>query len=185
MNRFLTLLIACLWTSAALAATATITWTHPTQRENGVSLALSEIKQTNIDYGICVGSALPATPQTVVVPAPATTTTITGLGYGTWCFAGQTVDTGLLESVNSTVAQKVILAPPKPPVLGTIAITAYELNYTGSGVRLGRNVGTVPLGTECAPGQLVKGGYYEIPLDKVELSRMPKSAVVVARCEIS
>lgn len=180
---------AVLLSGKAYAEDATVAWTHPTQRENNVALALAEIRETQVDWGLCSGGTFPATPAgTKAVPAPATTTTITALGYGTWCFRARTVDTGGLTSVNTSVVQKVILAPPKPPVLSSTVTVAYELlPDKWDGVRLGREVGIIPLGSACLgePLQTQKGEVYRLAGDvEVRLTKVPKPGTLglVTRC---
>ena len=180
---------ALLLSGEARAEDATLNWTHPTQRENNVALALAEIRETQVDWGLCSGTSFPATPAgTKAVPAPATTTVITGLAYGTWCFRARTVDTGGLTSVNTSVVSKVILAPPKPPVLSSTVTVAYELlPDKWDGVRLGREIGTIPLGSACRdePFQTQKGEVYPLAGDvEVRLTKVPKaeSLAIVTRC---
>lgn len=173
-------------TGAVWAADATLTWTHPTQRVDGTSLPLASIKETQIDWAPCAtGNTFPTTATgTKAVPAPATTTTVTGLVYGTWCFRARTVDVGNLVSDNTGTVWKQYLAPPNPPVLTVVNIVAYEVLQNPNGIRLGRNVGTVKLGTQCVAGEVLPG-FYEVTLDQVTLTKMPKSAIVVAQCAAS
>ena len=169
---------------AAGAADVTVTWTHPSANTDGSALSVSNIASTRVEYGSCSGTAFGTKAGEVVVPAPATTTTVT-LAPGTHCFRAYTrtvAAVGGLESGPSGVASKVVpYSPPNPPVITVVNIVAYEIRQSPRGmVSLGRNVGTVPLGTAC--GVKVTGDYYEVPLDAVTLSKMPKSAVVVAKC---
>jgi hypothetical protein len=120
-----------------------------------------------------------------VVAAPATTAVVPGLGYGTWCFRGRTVNTGGLTSVNSAVVSKVYLAPPNPPVLGATITLAYEIQMNSWGdVKLGRAVGSMPLGTPCVDNPILtnKGEFYEIDPANVELTKDPKSSIIVTQC---
>lgn len=171
---------------SAEAADANVSWTHPTQRTDNTALPLSEIQKTVVEWGLCSGGNFPATPAgTRDVPAPATTTSVTGLAYGTWCFRAFTVDTGGMTSTASNTAVKAFIAPPKPPVLTVAAgATVYELNVTGNGaVKLGRSVGTVLYDTEC--GAVYVGDTFAVvPDEAVALDdhRSPKSSVVVAEC---
>ena len=180
-----TLLLLALLPLTALAASVTVTWTHPTQNTDGTALALANIASTRVEHGTCSGTAFGTKAGEAVVPAPATTTTF-DLGPGTHCFRAYTktvAAVGGLESSPSGVASKVVpFPPPNPPVITVVNIVAYEVQtHPMWGNRLGRNVGTVPLGTECVPGEIVDG-YYEVPLDQVDLYRMPKSPIVVAKC---
>lgn len=173
----------------AFAADAQLSWTHPTQREDGTALPLAEIKETQIDWAACAaGNVFPPTPAgTKAVAAPATSTTVTGLTYGTWCFRARTVDTANLVSNNTGTVWRQYVAPPKPPVLTVTNIVAYEINLTPSGlVKLGRDVGRVPLGTPCSEDLIVANNrdtYYSVPASAVTLYRQPKSSALVAVCE--
>lgn len=183
------LVMMVLTCSLAKAADATLTWTHPTQRVDNTPIALSEIKETQIDWGLCTtGNVFPATPVgTKSVPAPATTTVVTGLAYGTWCFRARTVDTLNEASANSGTVWKQWLAPPKPPVLSPTITVAYEFNMNGWGeIKLGKAIGTIKEGATCVdnPIQTNKGEYYEIDLANVELyGKQPKSSMVLTKCE--
>ena len=182
MRKFLLLL--CLTAPPAMAADVTATWTHPTQNTDGSALAIVNIASTRIEHGTCSGTAFGVKAGEVVVPGPATTTTI-ALPPGTHCFRAYTravAAVGGLESGPSGVVSKVVpFSPPNPPVITVVNVVAYEIKPHPRGVvGLGRSVGTVALGTAC--GTRITGDYYEIPLDQVELSRMPKSAIVVAKC---
>lgn len=183
---FALLAVLLLWSAVSYANDATVNWAHPTQRENNVALPLAEIRETLVLYGLCASGQLPATPQSRVVPAPATTVTLTGLGYGTWCVAARTVDTEGRASNNSSIASKVILAPPKPPVLSSTITVAYEISMNAWGdVKLGRAVGTMPLGTACVDNPILtnKGEYYEIERSNVTMTKEPKSSIIVTRCD--
>ena len=180
-------LAAMLPFGSASAADATLTWTHPTQRTDNTALPLAEIKETQIDWAVCAtGNTFPATPLgTKAVPAPANTTVVTGLTYGTWCFRARTADLTGEVSINTGTVWKQYLAPPKPPVLNSTITMVYEIaSHPVDGVRLARQVGTVELGTACVdnPIQTDRGEYYEVSLDKVTLTKMPKSAIVVTQC---
>lgn len=181
------ILLLCLAALPAMAADVSVNWTHPSQFTDGTSLSVSQIASSRVEYGSCAGAAFGVKAGERVVPAPTATTTIT-LPPGTYCFRAYTLTTaaaGAQESGPSGVASKVVpFPPPNPPVLTVINVVAYEIQlHPVQGPRLGRNVGTVPLGTEC--GAQITTGYYEVPLDAVTLSRMPKSAVVVAQCAAS
>ena len=182
--RILIALALALATVTAGAADVTVTWTHPTQNTDGTALPLASIASTRVEYGSCSGSAFGTKAGEVTVTAPGTTATIT-LAPGTHCFRAYTrtvAAAGGLESGPSNAASKVVpFPPPNPPVITVVNIVAYEIQYHPvHGPRLGRNVGTVPLGTAC--GVAITGDYHEVPLDAVTLSKMPKSAIVVAQC---
>ena len=191
LSTAITVLLLCgLVYAVAHASSATVSWTHPTQYTDGSALPLSGIASTRVEYGSCVGTAFGTKTGEVVVVAPAVTTTVTGLTPSTWCFRAYTKTTaaaGGLESGPSGVASKVIPFPaPNPPVLSTVITVVYDIQQRRYGWMVARRVGTVPLGVECNPEQVVLNrGYYEVPLDKVDLTRMPRSIIVVSKCEAS
>lgn len=85
-------------------ATALISWTAPSTRSDGTSLALSEINSYLIKYG----SSSSNLDQSVSVPGDATSATIEGLTTGTWYFTVQTEDTaGLLSPPSDQVTKTV------------------------------------------------------------------------------
>ena len=66
----------------------TITWTAPLTREDGSSIALSEIKTFEVVYG----QSPDQMNQTQSAEGSATSATISGLEAGTWYFAVRTID---------------------------------------------------------------------------------------------
>lgn len=174
-----------LWVSSAYAADAQLSWQHPTERVDGTPLPLAEIAQTRINWGLCSGELN----QAVDVPAPATTHTLPGLNYGTWCFVARTVDTGGLVSDPTGPVQKVIVAPPKPPGFVTVNVIAYEVRWEpGRATVLGDAVGLIRRGVACGDSVITTKGqrkYHEVPMDMVKLRRLPVSPIVVAECAAS
>jgi hypothetical protein len=189
VKRLHVVLLAALLPFAAFGGTAELTWTHPTQFEDGTALALAQIAQTRIEVGTCSAPGVFGTKQgEKIVPAPATTTQIT-VAPGTWCYRAYSKGTaavGGTESVASGVVSGAIPWPnPNPPVLSTTVRVVYEIIPDRfDGARLGRVVGTAPIGTGCVGEGITtqKGIVYEVPLDKVELTKMPKSALVATFC---
>lgn len=184
------MLYAMLVASAVFANDATVTWTAPTQREDGTPLPANEIASYRFEYGPCASAGTWGTTEgEVTAPGTATSTAISGLGWNRYCFRGYTRDTTGAESVASNIGSKDFgpLPPPNPP--GNVAVvgaTAYELKYIGPSwsprVALGREVGTVTRAAACGDYQWIEGGYYQVPLDAVEFSRSPKSEIVVTVC---
>ena len=173
--------------TVADAATANLSWTHPTTRADNTPIPIAELRETQIDWARCAANnTFPATALgTKAVPAPANTTTVPDLAYGLWCFRARAVDTGGRVSDNSGTAWSQYLAPPNPPVLGVVNIVAYEISMDNWGqVRLGRAVGTVPLETPCGDFMTQKRAayYHTVPRSEVTLSKPPKSSVLVAQC---
>lgn len=172
MKSILTIMLAaCLvWLgNAAYAGSATATWTNPTQREDGSALAPSDIASTRVEWGTCNGSAFGtlAGSQSTTSGA-ATSLTISGLAAGTYCFRAYTVLGNGLQSVASLVVSKVVPeSPPKPPVLVTVATTAYVLKPSLLGIIRMAAVKEVrlPLGIACDAalpglnGYGIAGGY--------------------------
>lgn len=175
------------------AAEATLTWTLPAQNTDGSAIPTTgagAITSSRVEWGSCAGSAFGTKAGEATVPAPGATYTVAGLAPATWCFRAFASNSYGVESGPSGVVSKVVVPPtPKPPVLVTVNVVAYEvLPHPIEGTRLGRNVGTVRLGTACGPEPVVQtfgGTYYEVPREAVALTKTPKSAVVVAQCEVS
>jgi len=173
---------------SAFAADAVVNWTHPTQFTDGSALAVGNIASTRVEFGSCAGTAFGVKAGEVIVPAPATTATITNLAPGTHCFRAYTrtvAAVGALESAATAAVSKVVpFVPPNPPVLSTVVTLVWDIQQKRYGWMVARQVGTVPLGTQCSPEKVVLNrGYYEVPLDKVTLTRLPRSAIVVSKCE--
>lgn len=185
---FILLCLVATWVATAgraFAATAELTWTHPTQRELGEALPLSEIAGYDLTYGLCGQDE-----QTVRVGVVQSHTLDLGdPAYGEWCFKVRTVDTDGLLSAYIGPVTKIIKSPPKPPEFSVVNIVAYEVRWNpGRGTVLGKAVGTVPVGTACGESRITTQGqreYREVPLDAVDLMAMPQSAIVVAECEAS
>jgi hypothetical protein len=181
-------------TCSKTTETAKLSWTPPTQREDNTALALTEIQEhlvyrANTSTG--VSTAVP-----VIVPMPTTTYTFQELPQGTWHFGVKTkakdgtvsklslIVNKTITSVtqNATTNVKVLVAP-KPPTITTIETVVYEVrDHHIHGYRVWRQVGSIDVGVECNADFGLDGGYYEVPLDKVRLFRMPQFMVVVARC---
>lgn len=171
----------------AHAADATVSWTHPTEYTDNTPILLGALTQTSIQYGKCNAGqngllASPA-PVTVVVPYPATSRVITGLGDGTWCFAARS-ETANAQSAFTPYVFKAIILTPKPPVMNSTITVAYETWKFFGKTYLGRSVGSIPLGVPCS-AQIVKTGnttYYEIPSSAVKFNRTPRPGPIVTRC---
>lgn len=185
----LTLLaVALLWANRAHAGTATINWSLPTQNTDGSTIAAGTLASTTVAWGSCGSTAgtFGVEAGRAVVAVPTVTYTVT-LAPATYCFRALVSTTGGISSDWSLVASKVVPTPlpptPKPPVLVTVNTVAYEITlHPVDGPRLGRVVGSVPLGTECGAEPIVGADYYEVPRSSVTLSKPPKSSVIVAQC---
>lgn len=180
----------CLWGGAAIAATATITWNLPTQNEDGSTIPATgngALAQTKIEYGSCTATGgFGVVENAIVVPYPGTSATIDGfLGGETVCFRATVKNNLGVESAYSNVTSKTFDAPkPKPPVLISTITVAYAVSERKGIYMLGKEVGTIPLGTECIAGEIAtnKGIYFQVPADKVRFYRRTSSEVLVTKC---
>jgi hypothetical protein len=178
---------------------AEVSWTPPTSNTDGTPIpatgpgALAGYKL----YAATSTAGVPtATP--VVISSPTTLNhTITGLPAGTWYFGAKAFNASNVDSDMSGLVNKVItlasasasatvtVTPkPMPPVV-TVAQVAYEITRDNRGLyRLGKAVGSIELGMACGDyiTQKRSAKYHEVPLDFINLTRMPKSAIVVAQC---
>ena len=127
MTRIL-IAIFTLLPTVALAETATLTWTHPTQFTDGSALALVDIKVTTIRCSAVVidGARGPCTIAPVSAPAP----TATAQGNfefdargGQVCWQAQTVlINGLVSEWSNEVCKTIPAKKPNAPVL-TISVS--------------------------------------------------------------
>ncbi len=138
--------------SSAIAGEATVSWTNPTTRTDGTALPSSQIGSTRVEWGTCSGSAFGSALGNQSATGTATSTIINNLAPGTYCFRAATVDAAGLQSGWSNIASKVVpVAPPSPPVIVTVATTAYVFKVTQRGLLKLVKSGTVPLGVACTP----------------------------------
>ena len=177
----------------ASAGEITGTFQYPTAFEDGTPLALAQLERVRVEYGSCSGSAFGTKAGEVIVTPPATSFAIPSLAPGTYCaraFAKTLPAFGGQESAPSAVVSKTLPWPaPKPPTIVTVSTVVYELrSHPIDGQRLARVVGSVARGVACGPEPIVyaRGAdYHEVALDKVSLSTMPRSAIVVAQCKVT
>jgi hypothetical protein len=120
------LLLLLLLPVIACAGNVTATWIHPTTKQDGSALPLAQILSTRVEWGTCVGTTFGTAVGQVIVPAPATTTTINNLAPGTYCFHAATT-TAAGEGGWSTTAQKIIA--DSLPGAPTLTVTVV-LNFT-------------------------------------------------------
>lgn len=177
-----------------LAATATLTWTHPTQNTDGSmipSTGNGSIAQTRVEWGTCSSTGGFGTKESeIVVQYPENSVTINNfLGGETVCFRAFSKNTYGVESNASAVVAKTFDAPkPRPPVLSAVITVAYEVTLDRKlNLRLARQVGTVELGSPCMDTPMVtnRGVYFPIDLQYVTLTRRPRSSIVVTKCELA
>lgn len=182
----LRILLLTLLSAAAVAGSLTVSWTPPTQNTDGSAIPATgtgALASTRVEWGTCSFGSFSTKLGETVVSMPSTSTTVLNLTDGQlYCFRAYARNTSGVESAASAVASKTVPVPvpptPQPPTLVTIATVAYEV--APNGTRLGKSVGSVPLGTAC--GARFITGYYEVPRSSVTLYRTPRSSLVVARC---
>ena len=178
--------------TAALAASATLTWTMPTQNVDGSTIPASgdgALAQSRVEYGPCgTGGGLANVENGVIVPAPTTTAVINSfVGGETVCFRVRVKNNLGVESEPSNVVSKTFDAPkPRPPVLLSAVTVAYDVTLDRQQrLKLGRQVGTIELGTPCGdPYETNKGIYFGIDPAAVAFTREPRSSLIVTRCEL-
>lgn len=176
--------------TAVYAATATLSWVHPTQNTDGSLIPTTgngAIAQTRIEWGTCSSTGGFGTKESeVVVPYPETSTVINNfLGGETVCFRAYSKNNYGMESAASAVVVKVFDAPkPRPPSLSVVETVAYEVRYRKGTVLLGRAVGTVPIGTPCATGIVVSPNYYFVDSSTISFTRNTRSGGFVAKCAL-
>ena len=137
---------------SAFAGQAVVTWTNPTTRTDGSALTAAQIGGTRVEWGTCSGSAFGTAQGNQSTTGAATSTIISDLSPGTYCFRAASIDVAGLQSGWSNIASKVVpVAPPNPPVIVTVATTAYVFKVTQRGLLKLVKSGTVPLGVACTP----------------------------------
>ena len=189
MKRFAWMLILAGVTAGA--ADLNVSWVNPTANTDGSAIPTSgagSLTGTRVEWGTCSGTAFGTRAGEVTVPAPATSTVVQNLTPGTWCVRAFSRNTYNVESAASNVASRTVNPPvPNPPTLSVTVPVAFEINLTPSGlVKLGRDVGRVPVGTACTEDMVVannRATYYAVPADAVTLYRTPKSSMLVAECK--
>jgi hypothetical protein len=148
---------------------ATVSWTPPTQNEDGSAL-------TNLaNYKLFVASSAAGVPSATptTFAAPASSYVVTGLAAGTWYFGVRSVNSAGVESVMSNVASKAITAitatasadvtvtpRPNPPSNVTVAVVT-GLNMAPvysvtSANKLSALMGFADLGVSCGDVVLVR-----------------------------
>jgi hypothetical protein len=177
-----------LWNAAAHGATVAGTLTHATKYEDGTDLG-ANLKHSKVEVGNCTtqGTFNSKEGEALVVP-PATSWTVTvARAWGDFCARAVTETvSGQLSVFTGTVKVTKVEPKPRPPVLATPTVAAvYELiPDKWDGVRLGRNVGTVPAGTGCDPNREPILGWYDVKdHSQIKFTKnKPKSDVLVAQC---
>ena len=194
MRRIVALLIGLSVSASAMAATATLTWTHPTQNTDGSTIPATgngSIAQTRVEWGTCSSTGGFGTKESeVVVQYPTSTVTINNfVGGETVCFRAFSKNTYSVESNASAVVAKTFDAPkPRPPVLSAAITVAYEITLDRKlNLRLARQVGTVEIGSPCmdTPMQTNRGIYFPIDWQYVTFTKTPRASIVVTKCGLA
>lgn len=105
------IILGLLLPATAWANTATLSWTPPTQYEDGSAIGSGEIKSYKIYYGTKQGG-----PYNFIatVPGANNTVTIENLTNGTWYFVATTVSSQDAESTTTPEVSKVVNVIKKP-----------------------------------------------------------------------
>lgn len=183
MKRKLSVFLASFLLSinVAIAAEAVLSWTPPTENEDGS--ALTDLAGYKFYYGTTSG-VYDLGPIDLPDPA-ATTYTVTGLDYDTtYYFVATAYNTSGTESVYSNEATKTT-APlrPNPPLNLTVNpdnLTAYTYSISVNKVVM-IPVGTVPSNTPCDP-TMSMNGYNLVDTNAVELLANIQPPVAFADC---
>jgi len=190
LGRVLVLAAALLWSVVASGGQAVVTWTPPTKLSDGTPTPASGPGSTTgyrLEYILAPAATCSPWPSGTATskpePASATTDTITGLSFGTWCFRAYTENVSG-ESVATNVAPKTFAVPlPGPPGDGTITVaatTVYDIVKQKDRLVM-LPVGTVPADTKCDVTQSVNG-YYAVPSDAATWFGSVRPPIVFAQC---
>ena len=178
-----------------------LTWINPTINTDNSPVQLTANKVYHAPSTTSIETATP-----IVITPAATTYRITGLPAGQRYFGVKAVGQASVESTMSNLVSVSVALPagaktvtvgcttpppPKPPTGLTIASTVWEFTIKGQGVEQrpspGRDVGVIALGTLCLGHKplLYEASveYWGVPRAMVELYRMPKSSLLLGRCE--
>ena len=122
----LILLISIPAWAAEINATAKLSWTVPTTRENGSALKSTDIASYKVRWGTAPGKILSTIPVTGTSYDWAAPLTIGADGTVTAYFSVAAIDTAGRESKRSPEASKTFTllddSPPSPPVI-TVVVT--------------------------------------------------------------
>lgn len=174
---------------SAATGQATATWTAPTQNTDGTPL--TNLASYKLYHATTTGGVPNATP--IVVTAPATSHTITGLPAGLRYYGIRAVNAAGVESAMSNLANNTVVIPsatanatvtvqqqPQPPTGLTVQSTTARLFLNGE---LSLKAGKVELGTACQ--EQASGGWYIVDRQEVKLNlwgRLFKDVPIAARC---
>lgn len=168
--------------------TATLVWTAPTMNTDGSTL-------TNLaGFRIYQGTAANSLAMKQQIADPATLTyQAVNLPAGTAYFAVSAYNSQGVESALSAVGSKTITGVPiasasvtvdvpNAPVLTVQDPTAFDVRRRGLHFSVNRDVGTVPVGTQCSADFTLPGGFFRVNRKDVDFKIHTRSPVIVARC---
>jgi hypothetical protein len=179
----------------------TLTWINPTQNTDGTNATLSGNK---VYHAASAANIESANPVINLVPAR-TTYVLSGLPAGPRVVGVKATGSTGMDSAMSALASTSIVLPtgvdtvqatctppsePKPPSGVTIAATVWDvMNDPRGGNRVGRDFGYIGLGVACVGTEayIIQNDtieYWKVALKDVTRYRKPRSAIVVARCEL-
>ncbi len=170
----LSMIVAC----SAFAGEATLSWTAPTQNEDGSTL--TDLAGYRIYYGT---SQATMTTQIQIANPGLLTYVIPNLAPATWYFNMTAYTTSNLESAHTNFVTKIIepTIPNPPPDLYILGTDVYTLTKQRDSISF-LKVGTAPAGTKCITSQYANG-YYVIPRASVAFTGTVRPEVVFAQCQ--
>jgi hypothetical protein len=174
----------------ALAGQATLTWTAPTQCADGTPITNCPLTGYTVHYGTIPGTDVAACTASVLTTTrnfnfpTATTTPITGLNPGNYCFAMKAVAASGSSVLSNFVLKTVVNPVPNPPVLAVTDSTAMSVKADWEKLAFVPSlpVGQIALGTPCDASRALGNGYYAVDRTLVEWSGANRPANVVAKC---
>jgi hypothetical protein len=158
---------------------ARVLWSAPSEFADGAPIGTAAITYS-VQRKLGTGS------WAAVGPASITDRVFldSGLTAGVWCYRVQAT-VGGKQSVWSAEACKTVAQPdPNPPTLQVADSRVYDVRFQWGRAefRVGREVGTIPVGSRCFDDFIVGADLYRVQRREVTFSRMPRSVLVVARC---
>lgn len=161
------LVYAILYSSGALAGSATVGWTAPTTKQDGTPLPLTLILRFDVEYSLST-TFVPLL-GTVTAPGTATSVLVPTLPAGTYYFRAFAVSAAG-RSGPSNVGTKIVPdSVPSTPVITTITSVAYELRNNWLNARMVA-AGAVGLGETCGTPWRKDGIYARLDSSQVTLS---------------
>jgi hypothetical protein len=166
---------------------ATLSFTPPTERIDGTTLAPGELTRFEfrcVEFIPSGGVAQPCMSETVVVFPGVTTATVLFQvpdAGGAACFEGRAFAGDLVSGWSADVCKDYApTVPPKPPTIVTVSTVAYELQKKTFGPRFVQ-IGTIKLGVPCRA--MLVTPYWEVPKSEVKITKGNyKGGVTAGKC---